>query len=285
MKIQKLYIVAGLVWGLVLSPDAGLAAAGVMGQVAWLYIFQEGAWANVFIGAFGVFIGLFVLVACIQAGAWGGRRYDGTTDKRRQHVKALPWALTVVGVFAGVLTALTIETRQRAVFNYLAQQQAAADRLIELAQNLPKFSSYGIDWPGGTQSGQISLAFSGKERGDYRFVWGLFTENGNEPLLGEDHIVRVSTERKVTDIPIDPAQLGNAWLKQSKIPQSGAAWEEPFRLVLTLTPILRAEDWTQLPENEEYRVSTGESILVEQVIYRFRLNMRFRGGRVEWLAN
>lgn len=284
MKIQKLYIVTGLIWGLVLSPDAGLAAAGVMGQVSWLYTFQDGAWANFAIAAFGFFIGLFVLTACIQIGAYGGRRYDDRELRSRSHIKSIPWALIAVGIAVGTITALTIEDRQRAVFDYLEKQQAAADRLLKMARNLPTISGYGFDWPGGSETGKISFAFVGKERGEYLLEWGLFTENGKEPLLGEDYRVRVGTVRKTTDIPVTPHELGNAWLKQSKNPAANLEQEEPFRLVFRLTPILRAEDWELLPEGEEYRLDTGESVLIEQVTFRFKLRMRLRGGRVEWLG-
>ena len=57
MRVQTLYAVAGLIWGLVLGPDAGLYAARVMGSVDMLYQFADGAWADWVILPFGAAIG------------------------------------------------------------------------------------------------------------------------------------------------------------------------------------------------------------------------------------
>lgn len=283
MKIQKLYLAAGLIWGLVLGPDAGLAAAGVMGQVAWLYTFQNGAWATWIIGAFGVFFGLFVLTVCVQLGAFGGRRYDGVSEKRQRHVRAIPWMLMLVGVCMGGIAYLTLEDRQRTIFAYLQEQQAAANRLLEMVRSRHRISSYNLEWPGGTEDGRLSLSFTGDHRREYHFEWGLFKKEGKEPLVGNSYNIRLNTERKNTHIPVDPVQLGNAWLKQTRNPQPNVDMEEPFRLVMKLTPVLRKKDWEQLPEDEEFRLKNGESILIGQVEYPIKLKMRFRGGRVEWL--
>jgi hypothetical protein len=284
MKIQKLYLAAGLIWGLVLGPDAGLAAAGVMGRVAWLYTFQDGAWASWFIGGFGIFIGLFVLTVCVQVGAFGGRRYDFTSEKRRKHVKAIPWTLMVLGFCVGAIAYLTIEDRRAAVFLYLQKQQAAADQLLEMARNRHRISDYAIGWPGGNENGRLVLSFEGNHRREYFFEWGIFKKEGKEPLLGDKYQIRLNNDRKNTDIPLSPVQLGNAWLKQTKNPQQNVDLEEPFRLVMKLTPVLRKEDWEQLPDDEEFRLKEGESILIREINYEFKLKMRFRGGRVEWLT-
>jgi len=282
MKVQTLYAIAGLIWGLVLGPDAGLYAAGVMGSVSWLYQYEGGAWADWVIVPFGAAIGFTVIFSCYQLGAAVGRRYDDMADRRLRHAKSLPWALLVVGIGVGAVTALTIDDRQRAVAQYVQAQKDAAARLLVFAETLHRIPSYGIDWPGGGEPGRIDLSFRGKRRGDYRLEWKILSQDGHEPLLGSSYTVGLSEKYKSTNIPVSAAELANAYIVGRNRPGADMVVDERFRLVLELRPILSGKDWEALPEHEAARLDDGDSILLERVTAAFRVQFQSRGGRIIW---
>jgi len=282
MKVQSLYSVAGLVWGLVLGPDAGLYAARVMGSVAWLYQYDEGAWADWVIIPFGALIGLTVLFSCYQLGAAAGRRYDEMAARRLRHAKSVPWALLVVGIAVGTMTALTIEDRQRAVVHYVQAQKDAAARLLVLAESLHRFAGYGIEWPGGGEPGRIDLSFRGKQERDYRFDWQILAADGTKPLVGGSYTLGLNEKYTTTNIPVSASELANAYLVQANRPGVNVTVDERFRLVLELRPILSGREWGTLPEDEAARLDDGESILLERAVSAFQVRFEVRGGRIVW---
>ncbi|UCH75068.1 MAG: hypothetical protein JSU82_04255 [Rhodospirillales bacterium] len=282
MKIQKLYAAAGLVWGLVLGPDAGLYAARVMGSVAWLYQFENGAWADWVIIPFGAIIGLTVLFSCYQLGSAAGHRYDEATSKRLKHAKSVPWAVLIVGVAVGVMTTLTIEDRQRAVVRYVEAQRQAAARLLALSDRLHRITGYRVEWPGGGEPGRIDLSFRGRRKGDYRFEWKILSQGGTEPLLGGGYNVRLGEAYKTTSLSFSATDLANAYVLQMKTPGRIVAVDERFRLLLELRPLLAAKDWAALPEDEPVRLDEGESILLKRAETSFAVRFEARGGRVVW---
>lgn len=282
MRVQTLYTVAGLVWGLVLGPDASLYAARVMGSVAWLYQYEDGAWADGVVVLFGAIIGLTVLFSCYQIGAAAGRRYDDATGIRLRHAKSVPWALLVVGIAVGTVTVLTVDERQRAVADYLQSQKDAAARLLVFAETIHRFTTYRIVWPGGGEAGRIDLSFGGKRQGDYRLEWKVLSQEGREPLLGDSYTVGLDSKNRSTKIPVSASELANAYVLRISRPGTEIAVDEQFRLVLELRPILSGTEWKAFPDDEAARLDDGESILLTRVAAAFRVHFEARGGRIIW---
>lgn len=282
MKVQTLYAVAGVIWGLVLGPDAGLYAARIMGSVDALYQYADGAWADWIIIPFGTTIGLAVLFACYQLGAAAGHRYDDATERQLRHSKSVPWALLVLGIGIGAVTALTIDDRQRAVARYVQAQKDAAARLLEFAETVHRIPLYSIDWPGGGEAGRIDLSFRGKREGNYRFDWKIYAQDGKEPLLANSYIVGLGKTHERTNVPLSAAELANAYLVALNRVEPVMVVDERFRLVLELRPILGGKDWDALPEQEAERLDSGDSILLDRVTTTFPVKFEYRGGRVAW---
>jgi hypothetical protein len=285
MKTQTLYSVAGLIWGLVLGPDAGLYAARVMGSVAWLYQYEDGAWADWVIIPFGTLIGLTVLFSCYQLGAAVGRRQDDMDERRPRPAKSVPWAVIVVGVAVGAATAVTIDERQRAVAQYVRGQKDAAAHLLVFAETLHRVTTYSMEWPGGGEAGRIDLSFKGKRQGNYRFAWKIFSQDGTTPLLGDSYTVGLDRKRERTNIPVGATDLINAYVVHMRKPAASLEVDERFRLVLELRPILTDSERDALPEDEPARLDDGESILVRQVETAFLVQFEARGGRIVWRRN
>lgn len=282
MKVQTLYIITGLVWGLVLSPDAGLYAAGKMGSVVWLYEYREGAWASWVIVPFGVTIGLMVLFSSYQLGAAVGRRYDDFSEMRLRHAKSVPWALVVLGVGVGAITAVTIEDRQRAVVDYVQNQRVAVGRLQELVENVHRVSGYDVDWPGGGENGRIEVSFLGKRTGEYLLTWRIFSAEGKEPLLDGDYEIRLGKEHLRASIPVNATDLVNAFIIQANKPGAQIEVDERFRLEMDLIPVLNSRQWAKLPEGEAERLEEGDSFLIKRTEARFNVQFQLQGQRVFW---
>jgi len=282
MKVQSLYTVTGLVWGLVLAPDAGLYAARVMGSVSALYRYDEGAWADWVIIPFGAVIGLTVLFSCYQIAGAAGRRYDEAAGRRLRHAKSVPWALLVVGVAVGTMTVSTIDDRQRALVRYVQAQKDAAARLLVFAETLHRIAAYGIDWPGNGEAGRIDLSFRGKTERSYRFEWMILSQNGHKPLVGGNYTLALDGKYKSTNIPVSASDLANAFVLQANRPGADITVDERFRLVLELRPILTGREWDALPDDEAARLDDGESILLRRVVVPFHVRFDARGGRIRW---
>lgn len=282
MKVQTLYAFAGLVWGLVLGPYIGLAAARTMGNVAWLYEFQNGAWVNWAVIPFGAIVGLTVLFFCYQLGAAAGRRYDDTDGRQLRHAKAVPWALILVGITVGTITVRSIGGEQRVLIEYVQMKKDTTTRLLVLERNLHRITGLNIEWPAPGLTGNIHLLFRGKRKGDYRLDWWVRSRIAEKPFLYGSHTLRLEPKPWNTDFPINPWDIAAEYLRRQQDPQADIAVDERFTLVMQLRPNLSPEEWATLPDDEALRLDQGNSILRQQVTKEFRLRFALRDGHMVW---
>jgi len=282
MKVQTLYIFAGLVCGLVLGPHIGLAAARTMGDVSWLYEFQNGAWVSWVVIPFGAIIGLMVLFFCYQFGAAAGRRYDGATGRRLKHVKAVPWALIIVGIAVGATTVGTVGDGQLALVGYVQEKKNATARLLALEGNLHRITGLDLDLADSSVSGRIDLIFRGRREGDYRIEWRVHSKIAKDPILGGSQFIRLGREPGNADIPISRWDIAAGYLKWTENPEADLSVNEKFTLVVQLRPILSPEESAAIPEDEARRLTQDDSILLSRVGKEFRLRFAIRDGHIAW---
>jgi hypothetical protein len=165
MGVRPLFVMGGVIWGLVLGPDFGLAVAKFMGGLNWTFIAGTRdwpVWADGLIIASGVATGLATFFTALIAGRNLGDRLEYSHDFRLNSGAAIPWAVIAVGITVGGITVLTIEDRQQAVVAYVQDQKGALVRLDSFANQVQRFRSVRVDWPGGGEEGRVSLSFRGK---------------------------------------------------------------------------------------------------------------------------
>ena len=283
MKVQTLYAVAGLIWGLVLGPYTGLAAARTLGDVSWLYEFQNGAWVNWAVIPFGAIIGLTVLLSCYGLGAAAGRRYDDTAGRRLRYVKAVPWAFVLAGIAVGAITVRTLGDEQRAIIGYVLEKKAANSRLLALENDLHRITALDLDLTKSAESIRMYLLLQGKREGDYRIEWQVHSKIARQPILDGSQISRLGPEPGSTDIRINRWAIATEYLRSIGVdPEADVSVDEKFTLTVQLLPILSHKELASLPEDKAQRLREGESILLSRVGREFRLRFALRGGHILW---
>ena len=282
MKVQTLYAAAGLIWGLVLGPFIGMAAARTLGDVSWLYEFQNGAWVNWAVIPFGAIIGLTVLLSCYGLGAAAGRRYDDITGRPLRHVKALPWALVLVGTAVGAITVRTLGDEQRAIVGYVLEKKAANARLMALERNLHRITALDLDLSNSGGTVRMYLLLQGRREGDYRIEWQVHSKIARQPILDGSKISRLGPEPESADISINRWAVATGYLRLRGDPEADISVDEKFTLAVQLRPILSHKELASLPEDEVQRLSGDESIFLSQVGTEFRLRFTMRDGHILW---
>ena len=283
---RVLFIMAGVIWGLILGPDIGLAVAKFAGGLNWPFIAGTRdwpVWADWVIFGSGAISGLTVFFAALIIGRNIGDRLEYSHDFKLRSGVAIPWAVIGAGVAVGAITALTITDRQRAVVEYVVEQKGAQSRLLEFASEIQRFRSVRVDWPGDGGDGAIMLSFRGKHQGNYQLTWEIWDASGaKEPVMEGDIGATLTPGDKHTDLPLSPLALATAWLQRQGSKGLNARVSENFTLKARLIPELTRNEWKQLPQHEPDNLADGKSILIDEATATFPVDFEIRGGQIIW---
>jgi hypothetical protein len=285
MSVRFLFIMAGVIWGLVMGPDIGLAVAKAMGGLNWPFIAGTREWPEwadwVIIGS-GVITGLTVFFTALIIGRNVGDRLEYSPDVRLSSGGAIPWAVIAVGVAVGGITVLTIEDRQQAVVVYVQDQKSALLHLEAFAKQTQRFRAVRVEWPGNGEEGLISLSFRGKHQGDYLLSWEVWdSSNSKEPVMEGNIGAHLSSGDQNTNLPLSPRALADAW-RQRAGNVNKAKVDEDFTFRIRLIPELTRAEWENLPRHEPGNLADGKSILIDEAKDSFPVNFEIHGGQIIW---
>jgi hypothetical protein len=287
MSVRFLFIVSGVVWGLVLGPDIGLGVAKFLGALDWSGIAgtrKWPEWADWLIIGSGIITGLTTFFAALIIGRNAGDRFEYSHDQRLSSGAAIPWAVIAVGVTIGAISVQTIDTRKQAVVDQLQKEKDALAYLEVFAGNIQRFGSVSIDWPGNGEDGTIFLSIRGKHRGNYRLTWEIRdVSNPNMPLMEGGAGAILNPGKQSTNVLLSPRLLGEAWLKKIGGSVSSPRVEGNFTVTVRLTPELTSADWKHLPRHEPDNMADGSSILIDRVSIDFPVYFQRRSNQVIWL--
>jgi hypothetical protein len=287
MSVRFLFVIAGVIWGLALGPDIGLVVAKFMGGLNWRVVSgtrEWPEWADWVIAASGVVTGLAIFFTAFITGRNIGDRYEYSREKRLSTGTALPWAVIAVGVTVGGMTTLTIDTRQQAVVVYVQNQKNALNQLEALAENIQRFKSVRVEWPGNGEEGRASLSFRGKHQGNYLLTWEIWDASNNTAPVMEGEIGAIlSPGEPNTSLPLSPQAIATAWRQRAgNVNEAEVSGDFTFRI--RLIPELTRAEWTRLPRQEPDNMADGNSILIDKAVDTFPVNFRIRGGQIIWIA-
>ena len=285
LSVRFLLIMGGVIWGLVLGPDIGLAVTRFAGGLNWPFIAgtrEWPEWADWVIVGSGVISGLIIFFTAMITGRNLGDRIEYSHDKRTRFGGAIPWAVIAVGVTLGGITVLTIEERQQAVIDYVQEQKDAVARLEEFATRIQRFRSVRVDWPGHGKEGQILISFRGKHRGNYLLAWEIWdSSNSKEPVIEDDISAALRPGQQKTSLPLSPPTLIEAWRKRGGN-VTDATVSEDFIFRIRLIPKPTRAEWARLPRHEPGNLADGKSILIDEAVDNFPVKFEIRGGRTIW---
>jgi hypothetical protein len=285
MSARSLFVIAGVIWGLVLGPDIGLIVAKFMGGLNWRVVTgtrEWPEWADWVIVASGVVTGFAVFFTAFITGRNIGDRYEYSHDRRLSSGTAIPWAVIAVGVTVGGMAALTINTREQAVVEYVQNQKNALDQLEAFAKKIQRFKSVRVEWPGNGEEGQVSLSFRGKHQGNYMLIWKIWdASNNTEPVMEGEIGAVLSPGEPNTSLQLSPQAIANAWRQRAgNVNNADVSGDFTFRARLIPEPT-RAE-WALLPRQEPDNLADGNSILIDEAADTFPVNFKIRSGQIIW---
>lgn len=286
LSVRFLLIVGGVIWGLVLGPEIGLAVAKFLGGLNWRFIAgtrEWPQWADWLIVAAGIASGLGAFFGVLIAGRNVGDRFEFSHDSRFRFGGAIPWSVIAVGVAVGSITVQTVEERQEAVIDYVQEQKAAVARLEEFATRVQRFASVRIEWPGNGEDSRAVISIGGKHAGRYLLVWEIWDpRNKEKPLMADDIGAILRSGKQNTSLPLSPAELVEAWRRRAgNVANAKVAQDFTFRIRLFPKPT--NAEWARLPRHEPDNLDDGKSILIDEVVDHFPVNFELRGGRTVWL--
>lgn len=283
---RVLFIVAGVIWGLVLGPDFGLGVARFLGGLNWPFIagtLEWPDWADWVIAGAGVLTGLVTFFVLLIVGRNVGDRFEYSQDMRLGSGNAVPWAVIAVGVTMGAISVMTFDDRQKAVRDYVDMQKAAQAYLLELSGQVQRFRSVHVDWPGNGADGIISLTFRGKHRGNYMLRWQIW-EGGktDKPLLEGKIGAILNPGDQNTELPLPALSLLGAWQGRDNRVGRNIIVDQDFTLRVELVPEPSRDEWKRLPGHEADALSDGSSILIDRASAMFPMRFEQRGRSIFW---
>ena len=287
LSVRFLFIIGGVVWGLVLGPDIGLAVAKFMGGLNWPLIAgtrEWPEWADWVVAISGIVTGFAVFFTALTIGRNTGDRFEYSHDMRLGSGSAIPWAVIAVGVAVGGITVQTVDVRKKAVIDYVQEEKNALVRLEAFASRIQRFGSVRVEWPGNGEASEVAISFRGKHYGNYLLAWEIrAASNNTKPVMtGEVGVILSPGERR-TDMFLSPLALINGWRKLNGN-ASNAKVSEDFTFTIRLIPEITRAEWKSLPRHEPGNLADGQSILIDEMSDSFPVYFKLRGSQIIWSA-
>ena len=287
MSVRFLFIIGGVVWGLVLGPDIGLGVAKFVGALDWPTIAgtrEWPEWADWVIIASGVLTGLTTFFTALIIGRNVGDRFEYSHDLRLNSGGAIPWAVISVGVAIGAITVQTIDVRKQAVVDQLQKEKDALAYLEVFAGKIQRFGTVTIDWPGNSEEGSVFVLMRGQHQGNYQLLWDVRDASNNaKSLIEGSSEVLLHPGKQNTSLPLSPRLLGEAWLNKIGRQVNASRIDGNFTVTVQLIPEITGAEWKLLPRHEPDKLDDGSSILVDRVTTSFPVYFEHRGNQIVWL--
>lgn len=287
MQSPLLYVLTGLVWGLLLGALAALFVVAVAAGVSWLYLFGDEPWPEAVDWAlpalgFGVFAA--VLLGCVVLGLRAGRQTAAAAPEEAARRHAGARRLLAVGGLLALVLAGAAAARiagQDAARETGARQAARFDALQSERQRLTAVSLSRATRP---MAYDLAVSTRGARGGAYRLSWVLRSSGYAEALAEGDGEIVLEPGDNRASLPVD------AWAiieRYHDLALGGRDVDvevaEHFRMEVTLTPVLGEAERRQLPAHEVRNLSLGQSALMDRATADLEMQFRIGGPQYELL--
>ncbi len=287
MNVKRLFIAAGMAWGILLGIVGGMYAGGVAAGVVWLFLFGDDRWPgwgeSAVIGV-AVVAGLAILTGCIALGWAVGRGYEDAGAARRARGGWIAAGLILLAVLACAGGVWSV-ARQQAEFDHRVEELAdQAGNLADLYLDTHRFTGIDIDWRGGGADGSATVRLDGKRAGAYRLEWRIGGQSFKQPLMTGEARLDLVPGPASTDIAIPAEALVDGYRAILSHQNANVMVDEPFTLEARLTPILNAAEKAALPQGERRNLEQGRSMLIDEASAEFPVRFFLYGGELSWNA-
>ena len=275
MKIRYLYVIASLLWALVIGPLACLATVGISAGIAWLYLFGDNQWPNAtewVISLLGIAVGFVIAIAVILIGYRRGiqREASPRMNQKLEQRRAMTLLIAPIFVMLLVATAIWINARNnREAMNAATMREAAFANLVNANQKI-----VGVTLTSDAKGIiRAVIRISGEREGDYRMNWRVIPSSYATAVMTDNRILKLRRGDDEAEINLSLDELQRQYQSVVLGGRGGALIDEDFHFEVFLYPQLPFDKNLALPPGEKRRLETGESPLRSRGTARFP--MRF----------
>jgi hypothetical protein len=287
MNVKRLFVAAGVAWGIVLGIAGGTYAGGVAAGLAWLFLFGDDRWPDwgeTAILGVALAAGLSILAGCTALGWAVGRGYETAGSSRRARGGWMAAGLILLAVAAGAGWMWSVARQQEGIDRQRQEQADEAGNLAELQAATHRFTGVDIDWQGGGAEGSAVLHIDGGRKGAYRLEWHIRGQSFRKPLMTGEERLELAPGRTGTNIRIPAAALVDGYRGILNHRNANIMVDEPFTLEARLTPVLNAAEEAALPRGERRNLEQGWSKLIDEASAEFPVRFFLYGGELSWQA-
>ena len=263
MKIRYLYVLASLLWALVIAPLACLAIVGISAGIAWLYLFGDNQWPNAtgwVILLLGVAGALLLTIAVIWTGYRLGMQREASPrmNRKLEQRRAMTLLIAPICVMVLAATAIWINARNyREAINAATMREAAFANLVSANQKI-----VGVTITSDAQGIiRAVVRISGEREGDYRINWRVITSSFSRSVMTGDRMLKLRQGDDEVAITFSPDELQRQYQAVVLGGRGGALIDEDFHFEVFLYPQLPLHENLALPPGEQRRLGTGDSPL------------------------
>ena len=287
MRLAALYVLVGLVWGVLLGGLTAWAVMAMAAGVSWLYLFGDDPWPEAvgwLIPLIGLVAFLGALAVCVAFGLRIARRTErdepAHTGRRRvQGIRLLALGLLLAAALAG---AGGVRIAGHEAERALLDRQAAAFEALRAERQM--LTAVTVARAARDMSYDMTVETAGVRGGPYRLAWSV-----RSTLYG------ATLDEGAAQLALAPgdnrARLAlDAWRIVERYHEVALGYQdvdvevaESFRLEIALSPVLGADDLARLPPHEAHNLSLGQSALIDAKSVDFPAHFRIGGPEYELL--
>lgn len=259
MTLRQLYLLAGILWALVLAPMVLLAIVGMGAGVAWLYLFGDEPWpeaAEQALIVLGLIGGLGTAVAAVWLGYHQGRdRHAAPTTREWQRAVALSAAPVVLALLVGAGLWLRARDYEQAMTVAVTREAAFAD-FVGANKKLAALTLADTQ-----DTIRASARISGSRLGAYRLTWRVIPSSSRTAIVEGSRSLQLGAADEDVSLDFSTDELRSRYQDVVLGGRGGALIEEPFLLEIILNPVLTQDEILGLPPGERFRLEKADSPL------------------------
>lgn len=263
INLRRTYLIASLLWALVLGPAVALGVFALGAGVSWLYLFGDDPWPDAvawILPLIALSAGLITALAVIWFGYSHGRRLTasgvGTSYAERRNAIMLAIAPLVLCA----VVALSIWARTSAYQEAMSIATARDAQFADFASRNQRIDSLRVEYDSDEDLRAV-VDFTGSREGLYRMAWRISPSSFDTAIIVDSRDLELQGEQRQAEIRFSIGELRSRYQAEILNGGAGVLVEELFEFDALLEPILSAEEILDLPPGEQRRLGMEDSPL------------------------
>ena len=261
INLRRTYLIASLLWALVLGPAVALGVFAFGAGVSWLYLFGDDQWPRAvqwllpFIASSA---GLITAVGAVWFGYAHGRRLPNSDVEYSEPRNAILLVIAPIVILA--VAALSIWARTSAYQEAMTIATAREARFLDLAASNQRIGSLRVEYDNDEDLRAI-VELTGSREGVYRLAWRVSPSSLDYAVIADSRVLELDGGASREEIGFSLGELRSGYQMGILSGGTGVLVDEPFEFDASLEPVLSAEEIADLPPGEQRILGTEDSPL------------------------